>query len=175
MASKPPVELTVDQRAIVAVRKAMAAEADGKALRRDLLRDIRAAVAPAIPELQAAVRQLPSNDPPSSPDLRDAVARQIKVGAALGGKNPGAKIKVGTKQDPRGFRFAGRRLNKPKGWRHPVFGRTDSPWVQQYGRRGVRWFEPAILKNRDEYRDGVRKAVDAMAERIAARVRRGQK
>jgi hypothetical protein len=175
MAAKPPVELTVDQRAIVAVRKAMAAEEDGKALRRDLLRDIRAAVAPAAPELQAAVRQIPSNDPPASPDLRDAVARQIKVGASLGGRNPGATIKVGTKQDPRGFRFAGRRLNNPKGWRHPVFGREDAAWVQQYGRRGVRWFEPTILKNRNEYRDGVRKAVDAMAERIAARVRRGQK
>jgi hypothetical protein len=169
------VDLTVDERAVIAVRKAMLLEADGKALRLDLLKDMRDAVAPAVPELQAAVRRLPSMDPPSTPDLRDAVARQIKVGAALGGKYPGAKINVGTKQDPRGFRFAGRRLNKPKGWRHPVFGRKDDPWVQQYGQQGVRWFEPTILKDKAEYREGVRKAVDAMAERIAARVRRGQK
>ena len=186
--ARPPVELTVDQKAIVAVRKAMAAESDGKALRRDLLRDIRAAVAPAVPVLQAAVRALPDLSPAeSSPRLREAVAQQIKVGAALSGQNPGAKITVGTKRDPRGFRFAGRRLNSPKGWRHPVFDRTkraggirgllgqsEATWVVQYGNRGVRWFEPNSRARSDEYRVAVKSAVDAMAKRIASETTRRQ-
>ena len=173
--ARPPVELTVDQKAIVAVRKAMAAESDGKALRRDLLRDIRAAVAPAVPVLQAAVRALPDVSPAqNTPRLREAVAQQIKVGASLSGQNPGAKITVGTKRDPRGFRFAGRRLNNPRGWRHPVFGNPDAPWVVQYGSRGVRWFEPKIKDRAAEYRDAVRVAVDRLAERIADKTTRGQ-
>ncbi len=182
VSKRPPVDLTIDQRALLRVRDAMAAEADGKALKRDLAKEIRNAVKPVIPELQAAVRQLPSREPAASPDLRDAVARQIKVGSSMANKNPGAKIKVGTRQDPRGFRFAGRRLNSPKGWRHPVFARTaraggirglvgltEEVWVQQYGRQGVRWFEPPILARSKEFQAAVRVAVDDMARRIASR------
>ena len=170
---RPPVDLSIDQRALLRVRDAMAAEADGKKLKRDLAKEIRNAVKPVVPELQGAVRNLPSLDSPASPDLRDAVARQIKVGSSFTNKNPGAKIKVGTRQDPRGFRFAGRRLNSPKGWRHPVFGRTDGEWVQQYGRRGVRWFEPPIVARRKEFQAAIRVAVDDMARRIASRTTRG--
>ncbi len=172
---KPLVEMTIDQRSLISVRKALAAEADGKALRRDLIKSMRAAATPVVPELQAAVRRLPSTEPASSPDLRDAVARQVKVAVALGGKNPGVKFRVGTKQDPRGFRFAGRRLNSPKGWRHPVFGNADAPWVQQYGRKGVRWFEPTIYERRAELRESVRTAIAEMAQRIAERTTRGQR
>ncbi len=173
-AGKPLVEMTIDQRSLIAVRKALAAEDDGKKLRRDLIKSLRSAAAPIVPELQAAVRQLPSTEPASSPDLRDAVARQVKVAVALGGKNPGVKFRVGTRQDPRGFRFAARRLNSPKGWRHPVFGNTET-WVQQYGRRGVRWFEPTIYERRAELREAVRTAIDDMARRIAERTTRGQR
>lgn len=162
------VELTVDQRAIGVVRDAMAAEADGKALRRDLLREMRAAGRPLVPTLQSAVRALPDVSPATSePGLRDAVAQQITVGARLSGRSTGLKVTVGTKRDPRGFRFAGRRLNKTKGWRHPVYGNREN-WVQQTGRE---WFEPTILARRDEVARAVMDAVEAMARRIAERAR----
>jgi hypothetical protein len=184
MASRrPPVDLTIDQRALLRVRDAMSNEVDGKKLRRDLIKSLRASAVPIVPDLQAAVRQLPSTNPASTPDLRDAVADQIKVAVSMSAKNPGVKFRVGTAQDPRGFRFAGRRLNSPKGWRHPVFGRTKAAtgirgllgggdqevWVQQYGRKGVRWFEPTIVARRKEFQAAVKVAVDDMARRIASR------
>lgn len=164
-----PIELTVDQQAVKAVGDAMKAEDDGKALRRDLLREIREAGKPLVPDLQAAVRAVPDVSPASAvPPLREAVASQITVGARLSGRSTGLKVTVGTKKDPRGFRFAGRRLNRPRGWSHPVFGNREV-WAHQSGQQ---WFEPTILRRRDEVRAAVLSAVEAMAARIADRAKK---
>lgn len=169
-------ELSIDQRSLIAVRKAMAAEADGKALRKDLIKDLRAAAAPGVPKLQAAVRSLPDVSPAeATPRLRETVAKQVKVAVALGGKNPGVKFRVDGKAKVRGFRLAGRRLNQPKGWRHPVFGNTDAPWVVQYGDANRRWFEPTIKRDSGDYSEAVREAIAAMARRIASKTTRGQR
>lgn len=163
-----PVEYTVDQQAIHAISAAMKAEADGKALRRDLLREMREVGKPLVPVLQAAVRSLPDVSPAAAaPPLRDAVARQITVGARMSGRYTGLKVTVGTKRDPRGFRFAGRRMNSRRGWKHPVFG-TDT-WVEQQGRQ---WFEPPIVERQWEMQAAVMAAVEAMARRIADRAHR---
>lgn len=163
-----PIEYTVDQQAVHAIAAAMKAEADGKALRRDLLREIRDATKPLVPVLQSAVRSLPDVSPASaSPSLREAVAQQITVGARLSGRYTGAKVTVGTKKDPRGFRFAGRRLNSRRGWKHPVFGNPEV-WVTQQGGAGE-WFEPPILARRQQLQAAVREAIEAMARRIASR------
>ena len=170
MATRPPVEYTVDQRAIHVIRDAMTAEADGKALRRDLLREMRSAARPLVPDLQSAVRSLPDVSPAfAEPSLREAVAQQITVGARLTGRSTGVKVAVGTKKDPRGFRFAGRKLNRRSGWKHPVYGNREA-WVTQTGRE---WFEPTILQRREEMQRAVMDAVEAMARRIAARAERG--
>lgn len=168
--ARPPVEYTVDQRAVHVLRDAIAAEADGKALRRDLLREIRGVARPLVPDLQSAVRALPDVSPAAAePSLREAVASQVTVGARLSGRSTGVKVTVGTKKDPRGFRFAGRKLNRRGGWKHPVFGNREA-WVTQTGRE---WFEPTILRRRDEVTRAVMDAVEAMARRIAARAQRG--
>lgn len=168
--ARPPVEYTVDQKAVHVLAAAMKAEADGKALRRDLLREIRDAARPLVPSLQSAVRALPDVSPATaSPSLREAVASQITVGARLSGRSTGVKVTVGTKKDPRGFRFAGRKLNSRRGWRHPVFGNREV-WATQTGRE---WFEPTILTRREEVQRAVMDAVEAMARRIAARAERG--
>lgn len=161
-----PIEYTVDQKAVHAIRDAMAAEADGKQLRRDLLRELREVGKPLVPDLQSAVRSIPAVTR-AEPPLRDAVAQQVTVGARMSGRQTGLRIAVGTKKDPRGFRFAGRRLNSRKGWRHPVFGRDT--YVQQYGRE---WFDPTVLKRRDDARAAVMAAIDAMARRIADRAQK---
>lgn len=166
MASKSPIDLTVDQQALVALRKALGNEAGGKKLARDLGKNLRAAAAPAVVDAKSAVRALPAvNDV----GLREAVASQISAQARMSGKSAGVAVKVGTRKDPRGFRFAGRRLNNPRGWRHPVFG--TGTWVVQ---RGQRWFEPAVLAHREEYRAAVRAAMEEMAQRIARKVKAGQ-
>lgn len=161
-----PVEYTVDQKAVHAIGTAMAAEADGKQLRRDLLRELREVGKPMVPELQSAVRAIPAATV-ADPPLRDAIAGQVKVGARMSGRSTGLQVSVSTKKDPRGFRFAARRLNSRRGWRHPVFGRDT--WVVQYGRE---WFEPTILRHRDDARAAILAAVDAMARRIAERAQK---
>lgn len=167
--ARPPVDYTVDQRAAHVIRDAMAAEADGKALRRDLLRELRDAARPLVPELQSAVRALPDASPAEAvPSLREAVASQITVGARLSGRSTGVKVTVGTKKDPRGFKFAARKLNRRSGWKHPVFGNRDV-WVTQTGRE---WFEPTILAKREQVRGAVVTAIESMAQRIAARAKR---
>lgn len=177
--AKPPVELTVDQHRLVRLRQAMAREADGKALRKDLIRDLRSAATPGVPKLQAAVRALPDVSPVEyRPRLRESVAKQIRVQASLSGKNPGIKFRVGGTTQIRGFRLAARRLNNPAGWRHPVFGEAANgqatrPWVRQVGNNGDRWFEPTILRDSAQYRDAVRAAIETMARRIASRTTRG--
>lgn len=161
-----PVELTVDQQSVKAVGDALKAEADGKALRRDLLRQMRTAAAPAVPDVQAAVHALPGTMV-ASPGLRDAVASQVKVDARLSGHYTGVRVRIGTKKDPRGFKFAGRKMNRRRGWNHPVFGNREV-WVNQT--EGSEWFETTVAKRRDEVRAAVLDAVNAMAQRIADRV-----
>jgi hypothetical protein len=166
MAARPPAQLTVDQEALVALRRALDREADGKKLRRELGVNLRKAVAPAVVDAKAAVRALPSvtsGDPP----LREAVASKISAQARQSGRTPGVSIRQSGKGMPRGFRLAGRRLNQSRGWRHPVFG--SETWVPQSGRQ---WFEPAILRRKGEYRDAVVAAMNDMAERIATGARR---
>lgn len=181
MGTRPPVSLTLDQHQLVKLRRALAAESDGKALRKDLIKDLREAALPGVPKLQAAVRQIPDVSPAAAePTLREAVASQITVAVALGGKNPGVKFRVAGKAKVRGFRFAGRRLNAPDGWRHPVFGEASNgqaarPWVRQVGNSGERWFEPTVLRDKDQYREAVRAALEKVARRIASRTQRGSR
>lgn len=162
--SGAPLEFSLDQRALVQVQKALRTESDGKALRRDLVKELRATVAPIIPEVRSAVRSIPATTI-ANPSLREAVASQVKAQVRLGGKTPGVAVRVGTARDPRGFRFAARRLNRGQ-WRHKVFG--QDVWVEQRsGRTG--WFDAVMLRHRDDAREAVGKAVHAMAVRIAER------
>lgn len=163
------VELTIDQKAVVAVGEAMKAEEDGKALRRDLLRELRAIGTPIVPDVQSAVRQLPDISPAvAEPRLREAIASQTKLSVRMSGRYTGLRVWISTKGDPRGFRFAARAMNRGRGWRHPVFG--TSAWVVQRSGREA-WFESTVMRRKQEARDGVVAAVDAMARRIAARAK----
>lgn len=161
MAARPAVDLTLDQECLVALRRAIDKEVDGKKLARQLGGNLRKAVAPAVVDAKAAVRALPSVTS-GDPGLRETVASQIGAQARMSGKSPGVRVRAGTKKDPRGFKFAGRRLNQARGWRHPVFG--SETWVHQYGRP---WFDPAILRRKAEYKQAVIRAMDDMAKRIA--------
>lgn len=153
--------LSIDQQALVNLRKALSREADGKKLKRELATNLRRAVAPAVVDAKTAVKSLPAVQE-GSPPLRDAVAGSIKAQVRFGGKSPGVRVAQGSKGMPRGFAMAGRRLNQAKGWRHPVFGRDV--WVVQRGRQ---WFEPALKRKQDEYKRAVVAAMNDMAERIA--------
>jgi hypothetical protein len=162
-----PYELTIDQQALAAVARALKAEADGKALRRDLAKNLRTAAEPAMADARGNLMGIatPGGSASAGPPLRTTVLGQMKAQARLSGRSTGARVAV-RRRGPRGFELAARRLNRKRGWRHPVFG-TDS-WVQQKA-TPVEWFDRAMREHRKDFRDGVLKAVTEMAQRLASR------
>jgi hypothetical protein len=161
------IEMSADTAALKALGRALGEEADGKKLRRDLAKEMRAALAPAVAEAQSGIKSMPSRGlPHTGPPLRAAIARQIKAEARLSGRSTGARVKARKKSMPRGFANAPKRTNSQKGWRRQIFGR--GVWVEQRGRPG--WFDDPMQRNATQYRAAVLDAMEATAKRIAGKV-----
>lgn len=152
--------LSIDASDLKALSVRMKAEANGKALRKELIANLREAVAPAVGEVKGAVLGLPSSTPHAGRNLRSAIAAQARTQVRLSGRAPGVKVRVGTKGMPRGFDRGGRWTNRA-GWTHPVFGRGR---VTQSGRPG--WFDNVFKGKTARYRRAVTRAMDATARRI---------
>lgn len=165
MAGRPPIEFTVDQREIQRVAKALKEQADGKDLRKFLIRDMRAAAGPTVVDLQAAISSSPARVS-ASPGLRPAIARGIRPAVRLNGASTGVSIRAGTTPGVRGFRQAARLFNRPS-FRHPVFGGPG--WADQVGRPN--WFDDTTAAHRDEIHRSAMAAVQSMADLLAARAR----
>lgn len=167
--SRPPIDLTVDQQAIQRVARALRAEADGKQLRKDLIADIKTAVAPGVSAVQAKLRAVPhdSRSHPS-PSLGSYLAARVRPQVRLSGRSAGVRIRIGQTPSLRGFKMAARRLNRGA-WRHPVFGDPEV-WVDQESPIPG-FFDDTLAAGRDTYRNAVLAAVTAMARRIAERSR----
>ena len=148
--------------------RALRREEDGKELRKDLVRNLRQAVAPAVDEAKGAIRSMSSRGH-AGLSLRSAVARAVTVQVKTGGKAVGVKVRArGT--TVRGFTNAPRLLNSAKGWRHPNIGagrRGQRDWVAQVGKPD--WFDGPLRRHHAEYRKAVIQAMDDMAQRIARR------
>jgi hypothetical protein len=162
------IELTIDQRQLQLLASALAQEEDGKKLRRQLARDLRRAVEPALGEIRSGLMAMPSTGalPTEGGPLRTEVLKHLKASARLSGRKTGVQIRI-RKRGPRGFAMAARRLNRDKGWRHPVFGREV--WVRQIGKPG--YFDDPLRQRRGEYRDAVRRVMRETAARIARNAR----
>jgi len=160
------VSIRVDSDMLSILGKKMRAEADGKQLRKDLIADIRQAVAPGVSAVQDRLRSIPSAGTASSgPALGSYLAARVKPQVRLSGRSTGVAIRVGQTPNLRGFTFAAKRLNRA-GWKHPVFGHDvwvhqDSP-IQGY-------FDDTLAADHDKYRAAVLAAVNKMARRIAIR------
>ncbi len=162
----PRVDLEIRADDFRDLARALRREADGKALRRDMIRNLRAAVNPAVAEVRAAVRALPSQGSPrDGAQLRSAIAQQTRPYVRMSGRSPGVSIKAKKSGMPRGFRNAPKRLNSKTGWRHPVWGKG---WVHQTVSRPG-WFDDTLRGRRPKYKDAVSTAVEAMAQRLARR------
>lgn len=92
--------------------------------------------------------------------LRRTIADAIKVDIRTGSKTASVRILVDESRLPPDQRTLPRHLDSARGWRHPVFGRRDDPWVTQKGRP---WFEVTIRKHADEVRSSIVAAMDEMA------------
>ncbi|GIH29095.1 hypothetical protein Aph01nite_74050 [Acrocarpospora phusangensis] len=163
------IELSADQQALQALARALGREADGKKLRRDLAKELRQALQPAVGEIKAGLMSIGSGGLPADGEpLRPAVARKIKAEARLSGRQTGARVRARRTEAVRGFRHAPKRLNSAKGWRRPVFG--TGLWVVQLGKPG--YFDDPLERRRGEFRTAVHKAMEDAAARIAASTQR---
>lgn len=88
--------------------------------------------------------------------LRASVARGIKSKVSYTGRKLGARITVDPKGLPQSQRKLPRYLNRPKGWRHPVWGNRER-WVEQHGEP---YFDDPIRRHRDEVRKAVQDEVN---------------
>lgn len=152
--------------ALRALSKAMRAEEDGKQLRKDLIKDLRTAVAPGVSAVQGQLRSIPhTSAATSSPALGSYLASRVRTQVRLAGKAAGVRIRIQQTPALRGFRFAAKRLNRD-GWRHKVFGRDV--WVEQTSPiRG--YFDKTLSRDKAKYRAAVLRVMEDMARRVTAR------
>jgi hypothetical protein len=164
-----PVELSIDQRALLELGRALKREEDGKQLRRDLIRELKKPLAPAVAEIKSGVMAIGAGGlPPGQGEpLRTAVVRRIRAEVKLSGKAIGVRVRARKTEAVRGFRHAPKRLNAAKGWRHPVHGNSDR-WVVQFGNPG--YFDRPLEGRRSEFRGAVLEAMEATARRIKIRI-----
>jgi hypothetical protein len=161
-----PVELSVDQHALQALARALSAEADGKKLRRDLSKSLRQAMEPLKHQVIGNLLGLDDTSPAAGTlSLRQSLVPLVKAQGRLSGRSTGARLRVGAKGAARGFDHAARRLNRAKGWRHPLFGNREV-WIEQRA-TPVEWFDSATRKSHGEMRKAVLSAMEDMAQRIA--------
>lgn len=145
-------------------------EADGAVMRKELLRNLRKAAAPAVLGAKSSILSMPSTGLRKSAggSLRAAIAKEIKTQVALTTRSAKVKIRV-RKKTVRGFKNPAQRTNAAAGWRHPVFPekgkQRDAKWIRQIGKAG--WFDNEMRKHRPEYEAAVKSAVDNTAARIA--------
>ncbi|MFJ8818210.1 hypothetical protein [Amycolatopsis thermoflava] len=144
----------------------MRAEEDGKELRRQLMKNLRAAAGPARQAARQSIRSITSRRQHAGQAITSAIAQKIQVVAKTSGPAVGARIVARETPNARGFRHAPRRFNSAAGWSHPVFDSgTD---VHQVGKPG--WFDEPIAARKPEYRRAVLDAIDATATRISRRI-----
>lgn len=157
----------VDQRDLKRLVVALRREADGKELRRDLVRGLRSAVAPAAAAARTSILSMPVRGAADREgvSLRAAVAAGVKVEIRTTGR-AGVFVVARSNGMPRKFRTAPKRLNA-RGWRHPVHG--TKKWVTQVGKPG--WFDDTLKHAKPGANRAAGEALDDVAKRIDQQTR----
>jgi len=162
-----PATLSVQQQRLKSVGIAMKAEADGKLLRRELIADLRAAVAPGVEKVRGKLRALPASATGIQPAMGSYLASRVRAQVKFSGRRTGVAVRIGKTPNLRKFSVSSRVLNRGE-WRHKVYGRDV--WVtQQSPIKG--FFDKTLKADRALYRAGVLMAVKKMERRIAERAR----
>lgn len=158
------------QEGLQKLARAMAREANGKQLRKDLTAQLKTAVAPAVSAVAGKLQAIPHNSATqASPALGSYLASRVRVQVHLGGQRAGVAVRIGQTVRIRGFRNAARRLNRDA-WRHPVFTREGRAevWVEQHSPI-PRYFDETLGRDRDRYRAAVLDALARAAVRMTDR------
>jgi hypothetical protein len=128
----------VDSGDLKAVSKALRHHADGKRLRIELIRELKAPAQDLVPRVQQAWRTAPafkgrrSRSRRNQPDLRELLAKSTWVQARLTGKEAGVRVRSDGRRMPNQMKalpgYAEGIRRRP--WRHPVGGDRET-WVSQ--------------------------------------------
>lgn len=159
-----PIQLSAEQEGLQSLGRALREHADGKRIRRELGKNMRDALTPAVDEIKSGLMATSSGSVPTEGEpLRAGVAKKIKAEARFSGKATGARVRARKTQGIRGFANAAKRLNSAKGWRHPVYG--TNTYVTQTGNPNY-WDDP-LDENQDQYRKAVLEVMENTAREIA--------
>lgn len=156
--------LSVEQDKLESVILALNEEADAKQLKKDFGAELREAVEPALPVIRSELMAM-GGTIAASPPLRVTVANALTTKVRYTGASPGVRVAISRKGMPRDFTDAARRINQGA-WLHPVFGRVNSD-TTQIG--AIDFFDRPLQNRRQEMREAVDRAIEAMAQRIAGR------
>lgn len=145
-----------------AVSRQLRTQADAKAMKRDLTRELKRSTQPAVLAVKAAARNLPARGPKST-GLRRRMAAATGAQVRTSGRSPGVKVRISKRR--LGAQAAPARMLDRVGWRHPVYG-TDR-WVTQ---RGVLdWFERVNRAQGPKVRAGCKAVLDRLERKLARR------
>jgi len=162
------MSVSVQADALAALGRAMKAEADGKALRKDLTKELKEIISPIVSEARGAATGMPSAGLEHDGEpLRSAIARRIVGEVRYSGRATGVRIKAKRKGMPRGFEHAPKRTNARGGWRRPVYGNKEV-WVTQVGVPD--WFDDVMRDQRPDAKAKCLAAMEDTARRIKLRV-----
>lgn len=157
------IELTVDASQIKRLAARIRREEASKQLRKDLVKDIRLAVAPGVSAVKEKLRAIPHESMAHpSPTLGSYLAARVRPQVKLTGWSAGVRVRIGQTPNLRGFKLAARRFNHTH-WRHKVFGRDV--WVTQNSPIPG-YFDDTLFAGRDKYRTAVFAAIHKMARRL---------
>jgi hypothetical protein len=160
----PPVELTVDTAELQQFARMLANAAEPAKLRRQLAKELRGALQPAVAQAKSAIVGGLSHTTQAnpSPALGPSIARNVKAEVRLSGRVTGARVKVKKTRNVRGFPNAPKLTNRD-GWRHRVYGKDI--WVEQIGRPG--WFDDALNDDAPKYRAAVMRVLQDWAQQMS--------
>jgi hypothetical protein len=141
-------------------------EANGKELRKDLTKQLRAAAGPARQAARQAIRSVASAGGHKGRSIRSAIAQKIQVVAKLSGKTVGARVVAKETSSTRGFTNAPRRFNSVRGWSHGVYGKARQ--VHQVGKPN--WFDDTLMARKPEFKRSVENVMEETARRVGKRI-----
>jgi len=165
----PPIELTVNADELRDFARTLERLGDPKPLRRELAKELRGALSPAVAQAKSAISGglTHTSQANPSPALGPSIARNIRAEVRLSGRVTGARVKVKKTRNVRGFLNAPKLTNRDK-WRRPRWGRAGD-WVEQIGRPG--WFDDAMDQDQAQYQRAMMTVLENWARRIARATR----
>jgi hypothetical protein len=150
-----------------AVSKALRQAANGKDLRRNLTRELRAEIAPMVARVKQAWRSAPSRTARGrrGQSLRRLLANATRGQVRLSGREAGVRIRTDGRKMPPGMRAIPTYAEgtKPR-WRHPVYGNRET-WATQQPFPGQPFYG-SVRPDQQRARREVERAVEQVFKQI---------